>query len=97
MWDGIDSINGESMGREFCEGRLGKEDGEVAIVMALPCEGCAEEPVDRAHEVDHDPLLEGFHESSFLERICGVKNKIVNVDAYVYSSNVGGGRNGSGR
>ena len=40
------------MGSVFNECGLREVDGDVPIVMALPCEGGAKEEVDITHEVD---------------------------------------------
>ena len=57
MGDSIHFVDAEPMGGKFCECRLGEMDRDVAIIVAEPGEGSAEEEVDLAHEVNFDVFV----------------------------------------
>ena len=58
-------------------------DGDMTVVLAVPCEGSAEKVVSVAHEVNFDVFCKFRAEELLFSRIGGVKYEVINVDADV--------------
>ena len=64
--------------------RLAEVNGEMAVLVAAPGEGCSEEEVDITHEVDFEPPGEFRPKQCLLGRVGRVEDKIINVDPHVH-------------
>ena len=53
------------------------------VVVPRPCEGCAEEVINVAHELDSDTFLKFASEALFLCGIFGIEHEVVHVHAHV--------------